>query len=358
MQIVSLASLIAVMIVLLGDLFKLKRGFLAIAILFLILFFGVRTDYGNDFKMYEEMFQTFTHSSVASLNHSHERVEYGWKLFCHFFKGIDFSTFVFMLTTIQFSVMGWFIYKFVERRWHALVLAVYLFWPNLMLTQLSMMRQSLAMSIVICAIPLMLGRKIIWAELVIILAAQLHSSAYVACILPLLVYVEKVKFGVLAAVFLILLFIFAAVPAFLETIVKAVIDYGAFNHYGVYLKDNVIIERSSGIGYVIQMAFCMYLFLIMKKTDSSNKFFILTLSLYFISLPMSGIIGLISRLAMYYQQIGIVALQPLADRIKTSKISAVMLVLFLALVGMGYYNFFHDPSFEKYFMEYHTVFKY
>lgn len=60
---------------------------------------------------------------------------------------------VIVLTAFEISVYYWFIKKYIPKEWYWFAVFIYVFNPNFMLTQSSMMRQTLAMCIVLLSIP-------------------------------------------------------------------------------------------------------------------------------------------------------------------------------------------------------------
>lgn len=355
MQTVAFACAIAVAIIMIGEWLKTRSSLMPVAVIFLILFFGIRTDYGNDFEQYKEMYAALNHRALGGLASLYPDVEMGWKILCASFRGVDFQIFVFCMTVVQFSTIGWFINKYVDRRYQALILAIYLFWPHLMITQLSMMRQSLAMSIVMTSIPYVLSKKWIKAELIIILAIQFHTSAYVALPLPMLIYANRWNQNLYIAFFIFIFALIYTIPESFQKLITSVLEYDKFEHYDFYIKNNEEVELRSGAGYLMQVLFCIYLFWILRWKSTGNRFFLICFAIYCMSLPLTGVVGQIGRLSMYYMQIGLAAFQPLIKRVRHDPMAMVFFIFWIFFIVYSYLAFFVNPIWIKKFMTYQTI---
>ena len=189
---VTIVNIIAVLLAYLGRYSKYRYGFIG-AIVLLICFYGIRYDYGNDYMGYFRSFMSYNMYETIEYSTDSKDIERGWLFLNRLFAPLGFPALVFFLTVIQFCTIYWFIKKYVDTKYCYLVLFFYLFSPGLMLTMLSMMRQALAMNIVLWAVPTILRKKIWQSLLLIYLAAQFHQTAYVMLILPFTVFLMNLR---------------------------------------------------------------------------------------------------------------------------------------------------------------------
>lgn len=145
-------GLICVFWAYLGRYRRLSWGFGA-AMTILFVFLAIRYEWGNDYRQYIDKFTVY--NSIDEFNYSdpNERWEVGWIFLYRIFKPFGFFSLVIVLTAFEISVYYWFIKKYIPKEWYWFAVFIYVFNPNFMLTQSSMMRQTLAMCIVLLSIP-------------------------------------------------------------------------------------------------------------------------------------------------------------------------------------------------------------
>lgn len=157
-------GLICVCLAYLGRYRRLSWGFGA-AMTILFVFLAIRYEWGNDYRQYIDKF--IVYNSIDEFNYSdpNERWEVGWIFLYRIFKPFGFFSLVIVLTAFEISVYYWFIKKYIPKEWYWFAVFIYVFNPNFMLTQSSMMRQTLAMCIVLLSIPYIYKKKVIIAAL-------------------------------------------------------------------------------------------------------------------------------------------------------------------------------------------------
>ena len=160
-------GLICVFLAYLGRYRRLSWGFGA-AMTILFVFLAIRYEWGNDYRQYIDKFTVY--NSIDEFNYSdpNERWEVGWIFLYRIFKPFGFFSLVIVLTAFEISVYYWFIKKYIPKEWYWFAVFIYVFNPNFMLTQSSMMRQTLAMCIVLLSIPYIYKKKVIIAALFIL----------------------------------------------------------------------------------------------------------------------------------------------------------------------------------------------
>lgn len=352
---VTIVNIVAVLLTFLSRYKNFRYGF-EIAILVLIIFFGVRYNYGNDYPGYYDMFNEINSYHTLTIALGNMGIEDGWIVLNRLFAPLGFYVLVFCLTIFQFGSLYFFLKKYVKREQLFFVMFLYLFSSNLMLTMLSMMRQCLAMNIILWAIPFILDRKYIKAIILILLAAQFHQSAYILLFLLFVPFLQKMSYKVYVTLMLCLFaFLFIASNTVGEQLAFIVDSY--FEKYNEYIGGNKA-ELGSGIGFIFTI--CAFLLLLFyDKHDNSNKsFFMKNLAISYLFIPLGFIVQLIARVATYFDLSGISGYLGLVQGHSgwSKLIGYVFLVLFCLFTIYGYFSFFYSDVWHDAFYEYHTIF--
>lgn len=354
MLIVSLVNIIAVLLAYLSRYPKYRYGFIG-AVVLLICFYGIRYDYGNDYMGYFRDFVSYNLYDVVEYSTDSKDIERGWLLLNRLFAPLGFPTLVFFLTIIQFGTIYWLIKKYVDNKYRYLVLLVYLFSPGLMLTMLSMMRQALAMNIVLWAVPAIL-RKRFWLSLLLIyLAAQFHQTAYMMLVLPFTVFLmnlnKKMYIGVMIGLFVVLFFsgsfLSAQINFFVETY---------FDKFEYYTNQNNVQKLGSGLGFLLNIVFFLTFLFGDRHERLERSWFVKMLVISYIFIPLSFVIPLIVRVGYYFQIIGIVGLIPILLVCRKNVITYVIFGLYMFVVLYAYVVFFYSDVWTDKYMEYKTIF--
>lgn len=195
----------------------------------LIVFMGIRYDWGNDYPSYLNMFYKNTLTNAFSKDYfidifTDENSEFGWKILNMLFKPFGFFTMVFVLTFFEYYVLYKAIKRYVSPKWYWLAVFLFVFNSGFMLTGCSMMRQYLSMTIVVMAIKYIINGNGWKYSTCIFLASTIHTSAlimlpfYFIRLLPNL-YSQKIILGAAMGSLLYLkfasLFVAALLPMFL-----------------------------------------------------------------------------------------------------------------------------------------------
>lgn len=329
-----------------------------LAILILICFYGVRYKYGNDFSSYLAIFNqvnSYVQLDTALRNASYSNLEIGWVLLNRLFGNLGFSALVFFLTIVQFSAIYYISVKYVQRKDLYIVLFFYLFTSTFLLTMLSAMRQCLAISIVLFSVPLILRGKKIFAILVIILAAQFHSSAYIMILLPFLpILCNLRKETYIAIMSSIIIFFFIGQGLLGEQM--SIIVQKHFQRYDTYLDDTYTLGWQRVLLLIWDMVF-FYCILLNDPHDKSNySFFMKSFSILYLISPLKLIAPLILRLGFYFGNVGVVSLAILYKKNNKSTILKVVLTINILYTLFRYFEFFYNPTWTRYYLHYNTIF--
>lgn len=352
---VTFVNLISVLLTFLSRYDKLRYGF-EFAVLILILFFGFRYNYGNDYSAYYNMFYTINSYDVVEYSSDSVSIERGWVLLNRLFAPLGFSSLVFFLTFFQFSSFYFFVKRFVDRKHRYIALFLYLFTSSLMLTMLSMMRQCVAMNILIWAVFFLVRRNFLLYFLLICLAAEFHQSAYILLILlliPLLYRISKHSYSVICISLFWIFFVFQNVIG--EQLSILISSY--FEKYNFYLEGGEEAVLGTGLGFLFNIVIFHLLVLLDPHTErKEDSLFIKIMAFSILITPLSFIVQLIVRVSSYFQLLGIVGLIYLFPLCKRNNIIFLISIGYVVMILYSYYNFFYSSVYHNYYFEYKTVF--
>lgn len=353
MLLVIVVNLMAILLVYYSD-DKQKRSLYGVAFAILIFFYGIRRNYGNDYGNYEDVFNIIAGSaSFMSLVGGH--YEIGWLAINKFFSFAPFPFFVFVLTIIQFLPIYILLKRYVSPEYRYLGLAVFLF-DSSFLVCLSMMRQALAGNLILLALPCLENKKRWPIYLgIVFLAAQIHTSAYVMAIAPLITYIAKLNTKKSTLLFMSVFVLFFYISTHAEILLDYLFEYEDMERYERYLDAESHV--SFGISFLLHIVFCF--FIINKgpmKLEMIRQYSLFyPISYFFTALGM--IAPGTGRLAMYFSAIFCIVVPYLWLHFKRNTILFGLLILILLIdSGWDYITFFFSPVYGKHYIEYHTIF--
>lgn len=357
MEAVTFVNLICVLILFAGLKAGVKRTLLPAVTLILICFYGIRYNYGNDYSAYENLYNFINSNSDVTVRKYRLGLEYGWIYFNRLMKPFGFQTLVFIHTIIQFATISWLIEKYTKLKYQWALMTIYLFWPALMLTELSMMRQTMAMCIVFWGIPLIFKKKYLLFCLFPIIATQFHTSGYVGFLFLVIYFLRNIDYKRALTLFIGLFLVFYLLPDSVRELVNAMLDNKEFGKYKIYVDHSGDEVIRSNLGFIFQILFSLYLIFMTRWKSTGNRFFIFSMLLYFISTPFTGYLGNINRLFIYFLFPGSMCFQPLFARARTDVMALVMIICFFFYININYNFFFYNPIYTRSFLHYHTIFE-
>ena len=351
---VTIVNIIAVLLTYLQRNNQIRYGF-GIAIFLLICFYGIRYDYGNDYMAYFNNFQIINGQSTLELSTDSKNLEWGWVVLNRIFKPIGFFGLVFFLTIVQFYSFYRVVSKYVPRNQQYIALFFYIFTPGLLITMLSMMRQTLAMNIILLSIPFILNKKIIKSLFIIILAAQFHQSAYIMLILPFTLYLQKISNIKYHMIFISLYLLIIILHSTIAPYIRDFTLY-YFERYETYTEaENA--KLGTGIGFVFTCIFGLMIILIDNKT-TKNSWFLKLLTISYIILPLGISIPLITRIGYYFNLAGVLGTYLIAEKAKNNIVIKTVFTLMICITVYTYVTFFYSPIWTDKIKQFHTIFNY
>lgn len=356
MEIVTVFNFIAVFIAMFGSISHKERGGLLCASILLIFFYSIRTDYGNDIPAYMEFFKSISHMSFSELLGVLEyknQFEPGWIVLNFLFRPFGWQAFIAFLTIFQFSAVYFLIIRYVSPKYYWIAFAFYVLDSSLLLTSLSMLRQALAMHIVVFAIPLVLKKRYIASAALILLATTMHTSAIVMFVLLTLPYMRKMNSKALSFLFLSLFVLLMVLDSFVGDILNAVISVDQFNRYMEY--DYGATEGTIGLGVIIKIVSALWLIKNSDTMDEPSKVICLIYCLSIIVIPFVLKIPMIARVSIYLSLFSIPVFPKFVDGKKDYVGLGIFVVLFVLCIT-GYFGFFNSPIWTDAFSVYKTIF--
>lgn len=349
---VTIVNILAVLLTYLQRNNQIRNGF-GIAIFLLICFYGIRYDYGNDYMAYFNNFKSINGQTNLELSTDSEDLEWGWVVLNRIFEPVGFFVLVFFLTIMQFYSFYRVVSKYVPRNQQYIALGVYLFSSGLMLTMLSMMRQSLAMNIILWAVPALLNRKFLKSAAIIIFAAQFHQSAYMALLLPFIsyfFYLPKKTYSI--AIISVFLLCFTAQSVISQYMNELILSN--FEKYEFY-SENEGTELGSGIGFIFNILFFLTLVLSDRHQRSYESWTMKMLATSYIFIPLGFINQSIGRISLYFSILGIPSILYLINMGKKSIYIKIIAALYIFFKLYGYFTFFYSDVWIDKFMNYRTI---
>lgn len=274
---------------------KNNRQYLLTIIIILTLFLGLRgPKVGLDMINYYKFFVAAKNSTIEYL-YFHYDFELGFKMLTKFISFIfyDFRFYVFVISIL--SMIG--IYNFIKNYSRNYFASIFLFITfNYFIYYTCTLRQCLAISILLCAFPLLLAKdkkSLLWYIATVMIASLFHKTALVFLILPVF---KHIKFTTNK------IFRFMSLCIVLFIIKNPILNIITELIYSQYLD----YRDTSGSGYTMLLLIFLIIVgvcLINKKFDinkNENKYFV---GMLLLALPfqiLSTTQGLVARIVLYF----------------------------------------------------------
>ena len=318
------------------------------------IFLALRYNYGNDYIGYHDMFKDINMYSDINVFDNDYHAEIGWLILCRVCEPIGFFGMVAITSFITCCVYYSMIVRYVPRKYYWLAVFLYCFTSGFLLTQSSMMRQTMAMNIFILAIPYLIKKDFIRYLLLVFFASTFHTSAILMlpiCFVNFIDFkVTKKKACIIFVSYVILYFS----SAYLKPIVGDYVNL-YFKRYVGYLDDKPI-ELGTGLG-LIYMAGVLMLLLLNEQYQSKNNriLFKLVIIGYFFN-PLGFMVPLLGRIGMYLFCLTIVVYPIFLNYLKNPIHRYLFLLALIFMTLYGFYGFFQSDIWKDAFGTYTTIF--
>lgn len=338
--------------------YRSGNGLLALSFIIITVFLSLGYEWGNDVAAYENYFHIYNDSSAGlfdfkSYEDLNQKSEFGWVLINQICSSIGF----YWMRAILFCLENYIIYRFVARhvprKWFWLALFVYTINPNFMALSSSMMRQWLAMCLVVLGFEFLNKKRWPVYVLLLLLASTIHRSSLI-CLLCLTI--PYMRFNNTKRFMVVLIPLFA-VYFFLSSFL---VDYvvGWLNTEDIYTNYTSSFY-SSGVGFLSKIRLVIYLFMFpfVEQVNKEERKYLVVLLFYGLMLPLYNYSGLASRLGYYFTLFTICAYPiflgsaRMSGTVKAAYITIVSIVILYSNI-----IFFANPLWFAHYGNYVTLF--
>lgn len=343
--------------------FLVKKGFsygLEVAMAILTLFTAFRYEWGTDMPSYLTMYNMFSESGYQFWEFSkissicYRSNEVGWGVFNILCKPIGFFGMIILLATVENFIIYDTIKKYVSKNYYWLAIFLYTFNADLMVLGCSMIRQWLAMCIVLLAIRCVISGNPYKFIILIIFASVFHQSAILFLLLYFVRFVNKIfnYKNILIAIAFVLFFVLISGKNLKKVMVSII-----FSSYFDYEADDMAMNSGSTIGLIVMFVVLVLLFCLALtyKKQEEGQIFCWMSCIYIIIVPLVSVIPLAGRLLFYPELFAMVSI-PLSMKYLRDHIVKVVLITAVMLQQLYLYNiFFRADDYCLPYKEYRTI---
>lgn len=337
-----ITSAIAILLAFLARFDRMKFT-LPLAFIAITVFLSLGYEWGNDVPTYFSWFEGYTRYSLfdfRSYENLNQKSEFGWVFINQLCAPIGFYGMRAVLFTFENLVIYLLVKRIVPKEYYWFAVFVYTMDPNFMILGSSMMRQWLAMCIVVLGFLFLEKRKWLVYVLLIFIAFSIHRSSLMC--LPL-VFLPRVMNHYKSKTALLLIPIFV----FYYLLSNFMVDYvaGWLQSEDMY-SNYTSAMYSSGVGFlsIVQFVIFIFMFVNIQPIEKSKRIYIAVLMAFGLILPLYNYSGLASRLGFYFTVFSIGAYSLFIGQ---SKVSGVVKFIFAAaIIVITLYNnvmFFANP---------------
>ena len=334
---------------------KSNKG-LILSALVVMVFGGLRYGYGSDYPSYLRGFLELMNYSFGD-DFSSIRTEIGWNYINVLCQPIGFFGMVFILTAFETIVIYRFIGKYVAPQYHWIANICYTLNTNMMLLGFSMMRQFLAMCIILLAIDNIIKKKWIIAIIVVFIAGLFHATAFILIPFCFVGYLGDIKDNrkwiPFFAIFVLFMYFFGGLV--FESLLPNVLTLAVFNDYGDELGNDDGKSMFS-IARIYEAGLFTSLMLVYNRHSASERCLDLLNSVGYLLASLITIVSLAGRISLYFGLVGIAVIPSIIKYISNKQIRFGFVAVYIVFLLYRFVVFFNEPIWESY-VNYHTVFE-
>lgn len=321
-----------------------------------VIYVSGRYGYGNDYFPYMEIFDHVKISGIASAANSYERIEYGWILLNAYFPTSSFTLFVIFISFFHFFAVLKLLKYAALNKTSLFGILIYVFQPLNMLTLLSAMRQSVALTFLVMGMKYVIEGKAIKYSLMVAIASFFHFSAI--SLLPIYFIYKYLHRINMLYILIFTIILILAVLVFPDQINLALFDFiassSALNKYDVYFEAGTL---SSGAMLVFHGFIIMILSYCFNKERDYARLFILITIIGSMFAVLSASLLILQRFIVYFSLFSMVSI-PLSVRVLPHTIHRIgFSVIYILYVFFMYFNAFSNDDWMLGFGDYNSIFK-
>lgn len=339
--------------------------FFKLAFALLTIVWAIRYGWGNDYFNYLDSFSSlkgediFAFSKYRTFRDKDEPI---WIFLLLAFRPLGFFGFVTVLSVFENWVICRFIRRNVDRKYYWLALFLYVFNGSFYLIGASMMRQWLAICVVLLASELLEKKKLIFFVILTLLASQIHISAYIALVFIFICFLPEDRLTFKSFIILGSIFIVWSICAgyIFKDVISSFLATGDYDAYS-YAYDMEGRSSWSIIGLITSYIFPFVPLFFTNTTSNQNKMVVYLFMLSSFFAPLQNVAELANRFALYPNVFGIAAWPIIMQEHHNNSILKILSFSFVAIIIFldirAYLSIYTDPIWMAGFMEYHTIFE-
>lgn len=361
MLVLFTASCLALLLTYLGSKDKMPLG-LEFAFCIVTFVAAIHYNYGNDYKTYAYMFDSFTQYDF-DINLIIDKKLYkepGWTFICFLFQPLGFFSLIAFISFVQNYIYYLFIKNYAPKNWWVLAVFIYLFSDSLWVLNMSLIRQGLCVALFILAwmIASRRGKNIAYALVIVFIASTIHSSAMILYPFFLILFLKRehtLYFAIALFVFAFLMFIN---PDFTS---QLVLYLGDAEDLSRMLKryESVGASDSFGLGFCMKItSFFVLIYYLIKNDSLSIKAIrcIALASFSFALIPLIMVNTMAGRFLYYFVAFQIPAI-PMAYKELPLQYRVPFLGIFVFFYAYCYVSFFYCPIWTDSYLHFHSIFE-
>ena len=362
MVVLVITGILALILAYLGQRNALHYGFeFGFAVVTIVA--AIHYNFGSDYWAYNDFFYEWNRYYSFRWDYHYLTSIFkdaGWVLLCFICKPIGFFGMVAMLNVLQNYIYYSFIKEYVPRNFWTIAFFLYLFTIDLYLMNMSMMRQGLAVSLFVWAVPMIIKKKILQSVGILLFSASIHISA-IALIPFILLGIYPIKNGKIISFILfftfLLMFIYRDSLGFLLEPLDNFEDISSKltrsqNAYGRL--------QSFGLGFVVKsLPFFIGLWYLWKSQnwDEIRSPFVFVATFGYLFIPLSAQVYMLQRMYIYFQALTLATIPLTYECIRYKSIRYTLYMLLIMMTIYEYWSFMNADLYMRTFANYHTIFE-
>ena len=335
---------------------KGNRGVI-LSFIIIAIFASLRYGYGSDYFEYLNNFEKLQYLKFGD-DLSYLRLERGWNYLGMICRPIGFFGMIILLAIVEYFILCRFIIKYVTAPYHWMAVLCFTLNTNLMLVGLSMMRQFLAMCIILIAVDFIVQNKWIKALITVVFASLFHTSAIICLPICFFGFIDFNKWKQSSAIIfgLVIVVLYFSVAYLFADLANNLMSVDEFSAYGTnYVESG---EKTSLLSlpriYELFLLFCVLFNF--KKYNREEAIIAIVFAVGYIFNGFIAFAQMAGRLALYFTTFGIVCVPLVAKYAKDKTLANIFVAIYIVFLTYRLLVFFNEPIWHS-FLHYHTIFE-
>lgn len=367
MTVVILVSIFCILLTYFESIKKLKHGML-IGFCGVTILYCIHYDFGTDYMTYYHEFlrvESFHYKFYEIFDLDNWRNgEFGWGLMQWLCAVITGKNGFFLLVFVNSILENIIIYRFIRKyssplQWPFAVF-VYLFTSNFYLLGFSMMRQWLAMCLIIYAFDYIVKKRVLISLAIIFIASTIHHTASILFPIAFLSYLPLKYAKYYSITFLVVFMLLMFIGDFLNSILAIFMTQSDTIEHYITNYNGFEANKGFGIGFIINLLpfvlSVLFLFKSRNAKNTNNKMLIILSCIGTMVIPFSQSLAMVNRMSLYFTLFSIATIPIIYSTIPNRLLRQVLTAIFIFMQIVSYRGFLIDPSYQFYYNEFQTIF--